>query len=182
MSKTDAYLWHDEAKRNSSRPQLFLHESVVRASSELLRSTAGFFNAHESVLYWAGFEMRDKWLVSTCIRPEVFATRTSFRTSAEANARVVTFLAMHGLALLAQVHTHPGAFIDHSEGDDQGAFMAFENFISVVIPHYGRQGILPLNQCGVHRFEAGQFKRLSVSEVDRTFHVLPLARDFVERQ
>lgn len=157
------------------------HEPLLQVSEALLRKGSTIWRGHESVLYWAGMEMDNKWVLSTCIRPVARTTRGSFQTSTRANAEVISFLAAHQLGLLAQVHTHPGSFIDHSEGDDEGAFMAFENFISIVVPDYGRQGILPLTQCGVHRMENGQFRRLRVDEINQSFRILPLAQDFGEK-
>ena len=94
---------------------------------------------------------------------------------------VIVELSQHRLEFIAQVHSHPGTYADHSTGDSQGALMPFEGFVSVVVPNYGRSAIWPLCRCGVHRFEGGKFRRLSLDEVDQMFHVVPFLVDMRRR-
>jgi proteasome lid subunit RPN8/RPN11 len=61
------------------------------------------------------------------------------------------------LALLGQIHSHPGAWCEHSEGDDTLVLMPYENMISIVVPHYARYGLRPLANQGVHQFQAGRW-------------------------
>jgi proteasome lid subunit RPN8/RPN11 len=81
-------------------------------------------------------------------------------------------LAEASVELIGQVHSHPGRFIDHSDGDDDRAFMPYEGFISLVVPDHARSGMIPLSTCGVHIFEHGRFRRLSDAEVISSFHVV----------
>ena len=115
----------------------------------------------------------DLWLVTTVIKPHAATTPSSFRTSAEHNARVIEFLSHAGLVLLGQVHTHGGKYVNHSAGDDQDAFMPKENLMSWVVPYYGRQGMRPLNRCGIHRYECGHFRRLETREIDSEVCIVP---------
>jgi proteasome lid subunit RPN8/RPN11 len=82
------------------------------------------------------------------------------------------YLASAGLELLGQVHSHPGSFVDHSEGDDEMALMPYDGFLSIVVPHYARDGMRPLATCGVHLFERARFRRLDDSEVEARFRVV----------
>ena len=50
------------------------------------------------------------------------------------------YLARAGLELIGQVHSHPGRFVGHSDGDDERALMPYDGFLSIVVPHYGRRG------------------------------------------
>ncbi|MGZ5160503.1 MAG: hypothetical protein ACXWIT_08220 [Burkholderiales bacterium] len=112
------------------------------------------------------------------IRPAARLTRGSFRTTPEANAEVVAFLADRGLALVAQVHTHPDTWVDHSGGDDEDAFMPTENYISIVVPSYCQGGMLPIDRCGVHRYEGRTFRRLTADELRGSVCVVALTQDF----
>ena len=152
---------------------VYLCESVLKQSIETLSSSGNAVEHHEGIVYWAGRRYGLDSLVTTCIAPAATATYGSFKTSSYTNAKVVMWLAREELELLGQVHSHPGSFVDHSQGDDELALMPFEGFLSIVIPHYGQQGIWPLTQCGVHRFEAGQFRRLSTKELEKSFRVIP---------
>jgi hypothetical protein len=159
-----------------SRPTVIIPESLIATSDALLTQRSPS-HRHEDVVYWAGLECGGKWIMLSCIRPAAQVSWGSFKTSAKANAQVVGILAEMGLGLLAQLHTHPGHFVDHSEGDELGAFMAFENFISIVVPHHGQRGMLPLVECGVHRLENRAFRRLNNDEIARSLRVIPLAKD-----
>src|SRR5579872_1959831 len=152
-------------------------EPVLQTSEQVFRSTRGLFCRHEGIVYWAGRQCRGDWLVTTCVAPQARTTPGSFRTSTAANAEVVTSINEVGLEIVAQVHSHPGGFTDHSDGDSRGALMPYEGFLSIVVPHYGTRGIWPLSRCGVHRFESGRFRRLSAEEVNNTFRVIPTSID-----
>ncbi len=163
--------------RSRESPLIVIHESVIAATGRLLRESKRRMQKHEGVLYWAGRDLGLEWLVTTCIAPSAVTGPGSFRVSAEANARVVMLLNKLGLVLLAQVHSHPGTLIAHSEGDDRGAFMPFEGMVSIVVPNYGRLDPWPLTKCGVHRAVDGAFRQLSAIEIDQTFRVLVTSCD-----
>ena len=158
-------------------PRVVLHESVLPSSLSWLREAHDERSAHEGIIYWAGKSFGTHWIVTTCIAPQATTTRGSFMTSAVSNAEVISFLASQELELFAQVHSHPGEWVDHSDGDSEGAFMPYQHFLSIVAPRYGQAGIWPLTQCGVHRFEAGRFRRLANVEVNATFSLVAAAKD-----
>ena len=156
--------------------RVMIAEGLLRVTESVLASRS--HDEHEDVLYWAGCEISDTWVLTSCIRPSATTTAGSFCTSAADNARVVAYVAQQQLSLLAQVHTHPDHRVGHSRGDDLGAFMRFEGYLSVVVPHYGSRGILPLSACGVHQFCDEQFRRLREREVVTMFQVLPIGVDY----
>jgi proteasome lid subunit RPN8/RPN11 len=160
--------------RRVVHPVVRVHEAVLTQTLTALQSFGDAEGAHEGVVYWAGRATDTEWVVTTVIVPEAVTTRGSFRTSAAANARVVAHLASADLVLLAQVHSHPGTVVDHSRGDDQGALMPYPEFLSIIVPNYGSTSLWPLDYCGVHRFEHGQFRRLPKNEVAATFRRIPM--------
>lgn len=115
--------------------------------------------------------------ITTVIAPSAITTLGSFKTSSVSNARVIAYLANAGLELLAQVHSHPGNLVDHSQGDDDRAFMPYEGFLSIVVPQYARRGLVPLTICGVHIFEAGGFRRMNEREILSSFHIVDETAD-----
>lgn len=155
----------------SRAPHVTIAADLIRKSVLLLQGAMDEVSAHEKVLYWAGVRTEGVWHITTCIEPELTSTWGSYQTSAVANAKVIQYLASNELELLCQVHSHPGIFVGHSDGDDEGAFMPYEGFLSIVVPFYGADGIVPLVQCGVHRFQNGSFYRLTESEIDGGFTI-----------
>jgi proteasome lid subunit RPN8/RPN11 len=147
--------------------------AVLDRSVEIMKQTGFPGQPHEGVVYWAGRRIGLESFVTTCIAPPTRTTRGSFATSSQANAKVIMYLGSNNLELIGQVHSHPGAFVGHSLGDDQGALMPYDGFLSIVVPHYARRGMRPLTMCGVHLFEGARFRQLPDSEIESRFHVVP---------
>jgi hypothetical protein len=160
--------WRQGGVDHRRQPQVIIQQEVVDSTDRALQRHRN----SEALVYWAGRSSPQLWAITTGIEPETALTEGSFRTSAAANAKVIGFLAARSLELLAQVHSHPGPLVDHSLGDERGALMPYESFLSIVVPNYGRRG-LDLAACGVHRFEGGRFRRLSATEVNAIFTVAP---------
>jgi hypothetical protein len=166
-------------REGAQRPVFAVAEAVLDTSEKLLRRRGSPLRGHhERVVYWAGIKRSDLWMATTVVRPQAKTTWGSFRTSDKANADVVAFLSACGLALVAQVHTHPGQGVDHSDGDDADAFMPSENYLSIVVPDYGKQGMRPIERCGVHRFESGHFRRIVDDELRGLVAIVPSLQDF----
>lgn len=150
---------------------------VLERTVAVLSESGMAGSPHEGVVYWIGPRGLGQRIVTTCVAPGARTTYGSFDTSSASNAQVVVFLAEAGLEMLGQVHSHPGKMVDHSIGDDERAFMPYEGYFSIVVPHFGSRGMLPITRCGVHVFENGQFRRLRDSEVNTGFHILPGFKD-----
>ncbi len=158
-----------------ARPMFAITQAVLAMSERLLRSPLR--KGQESIVYWAGIKRPDVWVATTVIKPKATTTHGSFSTTPCDNGHVIEFLEDAGLALLGQVHTHPSHFVDHSAGDNENAFMPKENSLSLVVPNYGREGMRPLSRCGVHRYEAGRFRRLTANEIEADICIVPLDRN-----
>jgi len=166
-------------RRGPARSEVFwLSADLLDRTTDVLRQSRDGKIPHEGVAYWAGQHVGDGVLLTTCIAPAAITTRGSFETSVCANAQVVAYLGAAQLELIAQVHSHPGDFVGHSDGDDRRALMPYEGFLSIVVPHYGREGMRPLNNCGVHLFDNSRFRRLTDAEIDMRFRVADAFKDF----
>jgi hypothetical protein len=82
-----------------------------------------------------------------------------------------------GLAILAQLHSHPTDRIEHSEGDDELVLMPFEGMLSIVAPWYGRVGLRPLDNLGIHQFQDGRWVLAERDSVRERLRVLPTKID-----
>ena len=157
--------------------QIYLPESVAKATANSIASFGHAQEQHEGIAYWAGIPFSNGLVITSVIVPEAKTTYGAYHTSVAANARVVNMVNRYQLQLVAQVHGHPSSWVDHSEIDDIKAFMPYEGFYSIVLPWYGSRGMFPLNTCGIYRFEKGKFKKVVPTEIERTFLVLPVAID-----
>lgn len=71
-----------------------------------------------------------------------------------------------GVYLVGQIHSHPGRFIDLSPIDiAQG--IRVPNYLSLVCPYYAQRARTSLDECGIHVFESGNFRRLPRPEARR---------------
>lgn len=153
---------------------LLVPAPVLVATAKLLRSYGR--GRHEGVVFWGGVEDGTRSVVLSAFSPTAVTTWGSFRTDTAANTALTLALARQGLALVGQVHSHPGRGVDHSHGDDEGAVVRFEGFWSVVVPDYAKAGV-SLSDCGVHLFCAGAFHRLTPEAVARRVLVVPVSED-----
>lgn len=158
-------------------PCIYLSIEVLHRTVNLLRSYRDKKGNHEGIVYWTGITTDKFWFITTCIAPKAVTSRGSFSTDIKANADVISFINKYGLHLLAQVHSHPGKNVNHSNGDDKNAFMPYDGFLSIIVPEYSVKGMRPLSICGIHRFTKGRFKRLSYEEIKNHFITLPLFED-----
>ncbi len=161
----------------SSPPHVYISTSVLDATKRFLQASKYRCKKHEGIVYWAGRDSGEDWLILTCIAPRATTTRGSFKVSAKTNAHVIMLLNKLHLTLLAQVHSHPGSWVDHSPGDNEGVFMPYKYFLSIIVPYYSVENLWPLTTCGVHRFSGTTFYRLTNSEIEENIQLLPTSCD-----
>jgi len=77
------------------------------------------------------------------------------------------------LRLLAQIHSHPGDWVEHSPYDDQ--VVASRRGLSLVVPRYGRGVQLWPDRIGVHEWQDGYWHRLSQGLARRRVRLVPPA-------
>ncbi len=107
---------------------------------------------HEGVAYLLGMSDGRTTVALAAVRPEARTTRGSFDVTAVAMAKVVRSANTVGLQVVGQLHTHPGQAY-HSDGDEQGAHIAYSGFASVVIPTYG-DGLPSLDGAAAYIYRA----------------------------
>ena len=125
----------------------------------------------EELVYWAGVQDGDVANVTAVIIPKTDTRNLGVRTTHLANFHFVRTINRLGLIQIAQVHTHPGSWVDHSFGDDQNAAFKVDGLLSIVVPDYGESGMIPLTTCGVHRYQNRKFIRLSDTYILKHFNV-----------
>ena len=111
--------------------QLRISEQALYATLKILKRAG----RRESGLFWYGPRDRaGNGKVALVVAPRQRMAAGNYFISAEALAEVV-----HGLPEnyrpLAQVHSHPGFGVEHSNYDDR--MMSSRNALSLVIPSYG---------------------------------------------
>lgn len=144
---------NDEGRRTppltSYRPTGLILEAPLDAIEATLAmlQRAG---ARESGLFWYGQRGEKRSVVTSVRAPRQLMNPFNYRVTAEAMREVGASLA-DDLRPLAQIHSHPGHFVEHSPYDDEMA--SSRRALSLVFPHYGRLISPGLQRVGVHEWQ-----------------------------
>ncbi len=160
-------------KQHSPKDNLLyvLPQDIISSTERILSEYGRRRPPHEGLVYWGGKEESGRITVSTLIAPKTDSDYGRVSTSCRSNFDVVRVLNKYKGIQVAQVHSHPGTWVDHSFGDDELAAFKVNGLLSVVVPSYCYRGMLPLASCGVHRYANGEFIRLSPDYVRRHFRI-----------
>jgi hypothetical protein len=134
-------------------------ELVDRTVNEFGRCGAGL---RECVVYWLA-ELSEPRRVVDVVHPG--HTATPFGYSVD-GARLNEFffgLADDQRTAVAQVHTHPGRSIDHSQIDDEFVLVPSPDFVSIVVPDFG--AMFRSDRCAIHVLEASGVWRIDADAV-----------------
>jgi hypothetical protein len=159
------------------RGQFAITDAVVDAVADLLPTYRGPDGDHEGLVFLLGRELPDLTLFVAAAAPEASHTAGSVEAPPQAVLAVVDRACSLGLGLLAQVHSHPTEWSEHSEGDDKMVLMPFEGMLSIVVPHYGHHRLLPLDGLGVHQWQSGAWFACERGSIRRGIHVVPTGID-----
>ena len=154
------------------KKRYLISSKVIKDTEMILRDYAGRIPPHEGLVYWAGRESGNLINVTAMIAPNTESGTFRVSTSCKDNCHVVNELGKLNLIEIAQVHSHPSCWVDHSDGDDMWAAFKFDGLLSLVVPYYCDEGMRPLKKCGIHRYENGEFVRLSTKYVKKHFQLI----------
>lgn len=92
---------------------------------------------HEGVAYLLGLTTGQTTVVLAAARVSAVTTVGSFEVTSIEMAKIVRAATDRRLQVVGQVHTHP-TLAFHSSGDEAGARIRYNGYVSVVLPEYGR--------------------------------------------
>lgn len=112
---------------------LTVDDTILPATFAALRGCGG--GERECVVYWVGPTDRPE-LVDRVIQPRHQAS--AFHYDIDPDWLTPFFLDLRSgrATVRAQVHTHPGAHVEHSPTDDAFALAPSPGFVSLVLPHF----------------------------------------------
>ena len=159
------------------RGRYFITDGALGAAELILPTFRGPGGDHEGIAFLAGTEFEGHTLFSAAVAPEADHGPGHVRCSHKQVLAAARAARTAGLAILAQIHSHPGPGSYHSEGDDRMVLMPFEGMLSVVAPHYARYGLRPLDSLGVHQFQDGRWVVCIRETVRSGFRIIPARID-----
>lgn len=141
--------------------RLVLSQDVVRRTQELLAASGRGQPPHEGLVWWAGRQIADDFLVLACVLPavdsgpqHVYATEAAVGAAAAATRRA-------RLGIVGQAHSHPGSDTRHSDGDDELVLMPFEGMFSLVVGRYGADSVLSSGGATLHQFQQRRWTKVT---------------------
>jgi hypothetical protein len=151
---------------------LYLVPSLAISHTERILSEYGRKKPpHEGLVYWGGQKEGDRITVAILIAPKTVSDYGRVSTSPRSNFDVVRLLNKYNGVQIAQVHSHPGTWVDHSLGDDDLAAFKVNGLVSIVVPRYCHRGMMPMSSCGIHRYTNGKFIRFSPDYINSHFRI-----------
>jgi len=131
---------------------------------------------NEGLVFWAGVEGAPCTTFITVVVPGSERSPQSVFVSESSFGKAAMLAREAGVALLAQVHSHPGTDARHSDGDDDLILMPFEGMLSIVVPRYGL-GWTGIAKARVHQYQDGMWKLCSDASVLSGITTAPLLVD-----
>jgi hypothetical protein len=158
-------------RRPKDNKKYFIPLKAVRDTERILLQYARKKTANEGLVYWGGIEQGNIATVKAVIAPRTKSGPGGVFTSHRANFDFVRALNARHLIQIAQVHSHPGDWVEHSSGNNVLAVFKVKGLLSVVVPRYCQKGMIPLTICGIYRYEKRGFVKLSRTYVLGHFEV-----------
>lgn len=149
-----------------------ISSGVIKATEQVLLDYYNKKPSNEGFVYWAGKIEENIYHINTVIAPKTDSDTRRVTIPPIENFYYTKALATNNLVHIGQVHSHPEDWVGHSEGDNLWAAFKSDGLISIVVPNYGGDGMLPFKNCGFHRFQDQEFYRLSNKYVKRSFKIV----------
>jgi hypothetical protein len=159
------------------RGEFLITDGVLAETERLLPTYRSADEDHEGIVFLLGCESEELTVLTTALAPEAETAPGRVHCSAEQMSAAIGAARAAGLGLLAQVHSHPHGWAKHSLGDDEMVFMPYEGMLSIVVPWYGRVGLRPLQNLGVHQFQDGRWVFAEPVSVREQITIVPSGID-----
>lgn len=131
---------------------------------------------HEGIVFWAGREFEGGMILTHAIHPRADHGPGHVHVSREEVGRVARIARSFKLGILCQIHTHPGADVRHSDGDDGLILLPFDGMLSIVVPHFGVR-FHNFEDVGVHQFQGERWVLCSKNSVKDAISIFPSSTD-----
>ncbi len=161
-----------KSEKFSDQLHYFVDRKVIDFTEDILLGYRKRKPSHEGLVYWCGKRDGKKVYVNSVIAPKTISSPGRVSTTYESNAKFVRLLSKNKIVQIAQVHSHPSTWVGHSDGDNKFAAFKVKGLLSIVVPSYGKDGMLPFQECGMHLFTGKKFIKLSNQYVKKRFKII----------
>jgi proteasome lid subunit RPN8/RPN11 len=131
----------------------------------------------ERIAFLDGYRSGDLGVITTLVVPDARCEPGFYTVGAEQMQQAGAHFRSLGMVRLAQVHTHGGDGLAHSERDDRMAYSQRAGAVSIVLPHHAAGRPTPSDGL-VHVRGDGEWRAISRAEVSQLLVVVPSLLDF----
>ncbi len=149
-----------------NRGRLIIPASVAEQTLAALQQFHGPEGSHEGLVYWVGRRAGADTLVLGALVPAADHGPQRVLVGEREVGRMSRRARSFGLAIAAQVHSHPG--------DDTLILMLYEGMFSLVVARYGRGAIAPAGGAGLHQYQDRRWVQVPATYSDALVLVPPV--------
>jgi len=170
LDDEDSFEWRRKPTEPYRRPRAVLW--LPKQALDVTISTLRKYRHLEAACFWYGLrDEAENEFVKAVIAPFQLNRWGSYHIPSTSISAISAATRTRGWVCLAQVHSHPGAFVEHSRYDDENA--GSQRILSVVIPKYGRWRRRWPNGVGVHECQNAYWHKLSDSDAALRIQIEP---------
>jgi hypothetical protein len=125
----------DVASASEVSQRLYLSQAVLRRTHEILLPY--WREGVETACFWFGVDAGQLQVVTTVALPKLYQTSGNYSVEMTSLRRIAAQMRLSGLTNLAQVHTHPTDWVNHSPYDDEHSYSTRDGALSLVWAFYG---------------------------------------------
>lgn len=171
-SEDEGARWRARPTRLYERPNLVL---IVPAKAlDIAFEVFGLYSAQrvEAGMFFYGERGVDGVsLVRAVVVPRQRNHWGNYHVDADAMTAVAAAVRPTGWRNLAQLHSHPGAFVEHSSYDDEQANS--RRALSIVVPWYGTDPAVWPSAVGIHEWQSDYWHLLGGGDAEARIRVEP---------
>lgn len=132
---------------------------------------------NEGIVLWLGRRLDGEATITHLVAlrgPGVDKSAAFLRISTDLMNTVTDVAINLGVSLIGQIHSHGPFYGTDLSFTDIKYGIAVPDYLSIVAPDYSLNRATKLKDCGIHVFHAEEgYKRLSSSEFEHRFHMVP---------
>lgn len=122
--------------------------------------------SHEGLALWFGDEENGTVTITHLIAPYgpgLVTHPLHLSLSMRAMSRITRLAGELDCYWAGQIHSHPREMLELSDVDKRMGILV-QDYLSLVCPHYAQHDTHHVEQCGVHVYDMGAYRRLSSGE------------------
>jgi proteasome lid subunit RPN8/RPN11 len=155
-------------------------EVIWKLPTDLLATSLRVMKPHgaignEGIAFWYGRRIDHEVEVTHIVEVHGYGIQHSplqLRVSLRAMEALTDLVDRIDSHLVGQIHSHPSTMLGLSDVDKSNG-IRIQDYLSLVSPYYAQIDVLSVEDCGVHVFDDGRYRRFQIEEIRRRIRISP---------